>query len=488
MQSSFWFSIGCSLFRSLKRPHRLSVPRSRSEPSVRRVAGLSSWRTSFDPRPYHVRFVVHKVAIGQVSLPVFQFPLSVSFHQCSTLQFPLSVSFHQCSTLQFPLSVSFHHCSTLQFPLSVSFHHCSTLQFPLSVSFHHCSTLQFPQSVSFHHCSTLQFPQSVSFHQCSTLIFIYMLLLPGGQNSEVWEPSKKQCSFRSHWALNRKVLPRCFRIQITWEDLVSLLKSTVSTSSLLAAYFSRLCDPFPIRCSIRSDCTDDGRKSPETLRPSSCEILKRRRGLGVDILVLPASPVALPVPHTLMWTATGLTATHQCHYCHCQYCYCQYCYWQYCHCQYCYSQLYSSHGHSLSCCQFPGFHQGCFSNDGRLLGLLFSLRRFGDGLHLKVTDLAQADVFTWTNSINEKHDRNFRTPHSRTRFVLVDCNWERLCTTQLPTVTHNNDRKSHRVLPFFHTFNSLCVNIFSACKYHVLDHTAQNEAPVTKNSTVTAGG
>jgi hypothetical protein len=30
-----------------------------------------------------------------------QFPLSVSFHQCSILSFPLSVSFHQCSILIF---------------------------------------------------------------------------------------------------------------------------------------------------------------------------------------------------------------------------------------------------------------------------------------------------------------------------------------------------------------------------------------------------
>ena len=73
MQSSFLLSIGCSLFRSLKRPHWLSGPGSRSEPSVRRVAGLSQWRPSFGPRPYHVRFVVDKLALGQVSLPVLRF-------------------------------------------------------------------------------------------------------------------------------------------------------------------------------------------------------------------------------------------------------------------------------------------------------------------------------------------------------------------------------------------------------------------------------
>jgi hypothetical protein len=35
--------------------------------------------------PARARFVVEKVALWQVSLPVLQFPLSVSFHQCSIL-------------------------------------------------------------------------------------------------------------------------------------------------------------------------------------------------------------------------------------------------------------------------------------------------------------------------------------------------------------------------------------------------------------------
>jgi hypothetical protein len=44
---------------------------------------------------------------------------------------------------------------------------------------------------------------SVNIHQCSILIFIYMLLLPGRQTGEAWEPSKKQCSafaeIAEHW-------------------------------------------------------------------------------------------------------------------------------------------------------------------------------------------------------------------------------------------------------------------------------------------------
>ena len=37
--------------------------------------------------------------------------------------------------------------------------------------------------------NTFIFPLSVAFYQCSTLIFVYMLLLPGGQKAEACEPS-----------------------------------------------------------------------------------------------------------------------------------------------------------------------------------------------------------------------------------------------------------------------------------------------------------
>jgi hypothetical protein len=51
------------------------------------VSGLSSWRHIFDPRSGNVGFVVDKVAMGQIFLPVLPFPLSVSLHQCSILIF-----------------------------------------------------------------------------------------------------------------------------------------------------------------------------------------------------------------------------------------------------------------------------------------------------------------------------------------------------------------------------------------------------------------
>jgi hypothetical protein len=53
-------------------------------PWLRRlVAGISSRRPGFDPGSFDVRFVVDKVALGQVFLRVVGFPLSISFHWCS---------------------------------------------------------------------------------------------------------------------------------------------------------------------------------------------------------------------------------------------------------------------------------------------------------------------------------------------------------------------------------------------------------------------
>jgi hypothetical protein len=50
----------------------------------------------------------------------------------------------------------------------------------------------------------LPFLISVSFQRCSMLI--YKLFLPGRQNGEAWEPSKKQCSFGNRGALDSRVL------------------------------------------------------------------------------------------------------------------------------------------------------------------------------------------------------------------------------------------------------------------------------------------
>jgi hypothetical protein len=51
-------------------------------PSLRRlVAGFPPWRPGFDPRSGPVRFVVNKVALGQVFSEYFDFPCQFSFHR-----------------------------------------------------------------------------------------------------------------------------------------------------------------------------------------------------------------------------------------------------------------------------------------------------------------------------------------------------------------------------------------------------------------------
>jgi hypothetical protein len=59
-------------------------------PWLRRLAlGLSQHGPVFDPMSVQVIFVVDKMALGQVFLPVLRFPLSVRFRQCSVLIFVL---------------------------------------------------------------------------------------------------------------------------------------------------------------------------------------------------------------------------------------------------------------------------------------------------------------------------------------------------------------------------------------------------------------
>jgi hypothetical protein len=63
----------------------------------RLIAGLSTQRAWFDPRSVHVRFVIDEVAVGQGLLSTLRFlPVSII---PPTLHTPLSVSFHQRSTL-----------------------------------------------------------------------------------------------------------------------------------------------------------------------------------------------------------------------------------------------------------------------------------------------------------------------------------------------------------------------------------------------------
>jgi len=53
--------------------------------AVRLVPGFSPRRPGFDPRSVHIRFVVDKVAVGQVFCEYFGLSLSVYFQLCSIL-------------------------------------------------------------------------------------------------------------------------------------------------------------------------------------------------------------------------------------------------------------------------------------------------------------------------------------------------------------------------------------------------------------------
>jgi len=50
-------------------------------------ADTSAKRSGFDLGSIRVGFVVEKVALGQVFLPVIRVSLSITFHQCSRLNF-----------------------------------------------------------------------------------------------------------------------------------------------------------------------------------------------------------------------------------------------------------------------------------------------------------------------------------------------------------------------------------------------------------------
>jgi len=56
-----------------------------------------------DPRPVYLGCVVEEVVLGQVSLRVFRFPMSVSFHQCSIL-----IRLRRCAILRIENVVKWH--------------------------------------------------------------------------------------------------------------------------------------------------------------------------------------------------------------------------------------------------------------------------------------------------------------------------------------------------------------------------------------------
>jgi hypothetical protein len=145
-------------------------------------------RHGFTSMQVHVGFMVNKFALGQAFLPVLQYPLSVSFHQCSILIQSSTTDVVQCfspNTSVSPVSIippMLHtHLSTYHQRCIIFF--SQYFSFPCQ-----CHSTNVPHPF-IHLLVTLynvflavfQFPLSLSFHQCSTLIFIYMLMLTDGK-------------------------------------------------------------------------------------------------------------------------------------------------------------------------------------------------------------------------------------------------------------------------------------------------------------------
>jgi hypothetical protein len=183
----------------------------------RLVAGLSPRRHVFDPRPARARFMLEKVALGQVCLIVFRFSLVNNFqpmlHTCPHLHVALTrrMDSRILETLQratvFRKSGSIGQKSTFLSLVPVQWLRRlvdgllprRTDFDPASVHVRLVADGVALDRVFFEYFS---FPLPISFHQCSVLIFIYMLLLPEGQTGEAWEPFEKQSSFSEigeHW-------------------------------------------------------------------------------------------------------------------------------------------------------------------------------------------------------------------------------------------------------------------------------------------------
>jgi len=158
----------------------------------------------------HTHSFIYPPTLYKVFLRVLQFPLSVSFHQCTilihflpqaqynvflpvVLQFLLSVLFHQCSILNH--SSIYHQWCITFFSEYFSFpcqYHSTNAQYSfihLPPNLHnvfsaspsgssvsiilpmlHTHSFIYPQTLHKVFLPLLQFPLSVSFHQCSILI------------------------------------------------------------------------------------------------------------------------------------------------------------------------------------------------------------------------------------------------------------------------------------------------------------------------------
>ena len=131
------------------------LSRAADVPDDPRVAYPRPRNSFFNQRValFLIKTLIHVFIDG--SAVHFRFPLSVPFHQCSTL----SCQYHSTSAPLSPVSII---PLMLHSPLSVSFHRCSTLP----CQYHSTSAPLSPVSII---PPMLHSPLSVSFHQCSTL-------------------------------------------------------------------------------------------------------------------------------------------------------------------------------------------------------------------------------------------------------------------------------------------------------------------------------
>ena len=110
------------------------------------VAGFSPRRCDFSSRPVNVGFVVDKVAVGMVFLPVLQIsPFSVIPQMLYTYS---SIYHRRCVMFfsqHFSFSCQYHSTnapySFIQLPPTLYNVFLPALQFPLLVSFHQCPIL-----------------------------------------------------------------------------------------------------------------------------------------------------------------------------------------------------------------------------------------------------------------------------------------------------------------------------------------------------------
>jgi len=102
---------------------------------TRKIIKSFSPRPEYSPSSVYVPSAITTVALWHVFLPVLQFPLSGSFHQCSILiQLPPTLYNVLLPALQFPLLESFRQCSIFIHLLTTLYNLTKTRRFVSSTT------------------------------------------------------------------------------------------------------------------------------------------------------------------------------------------------------------------------------------------------------------------------------------------------------------------------------------------------------------------